>query len=120
MRIAIAILCLALSGCGAYKKQTCMTRLEVLSLMMEATQREQRGMRPAERADILQGQLSLERIKSGNAETAYEKCQRDFRDLLLTCARKERGRFEEAAKAAAEKTNAEYAEEIKALTKDVK
>ena len=120
MKKITVLLCFILSGCGAYKKQECMTRLEVLSLLVEINERDYKVMKPTDKRDLLRGDLSLERMRSGVHLTAYEKCQQDFRDLKEECSRKERGMFEESGRRAAEKTNAKYAKEIKELTGEVK
>lgn len=79
--IIIGLSALSLSGCAT--PQRGMTRLEVLSLLVEIDQRDQNGIKPAEKSDLLLGELSLERMRSSVSQSAYNKCQEDFKDLQM-------------------------------------
>ena len=80
--ICIIFLCATICGCASPSHRG-MTRLEVLQLLVEIDQRDQNGMKPEEKSDLLRAQLSVEKMRSRVSLSAYEKCQRDFRDLEM-------------------------------------
>ena len=79
--LAVAAVALALSGCATPKSG--MSRLEVISLLVEIDQRDQNGIKPAEKSDLLRGELALEKMRSSVRQSAYDKCQEDYRDLQM-------------------------------------
>lgn len=79
--LSVAAVAVSLIGCAS--PQRGMTRLEVLSLLVEIDERDNKGMKPADKSDLLKGQLALERMRSGVHLSGYERCQSDFRDLEM-------------------------------------
>lgn len=56
----LAFVALSLSGCAT--PQRGMTRLEVLTLLLEIDQRDQNGIKPAEKTNLLEGEIALEHL----------------------------------------------------------
>jgi len=78
---AVALVALSLQGCATPKHG--MSRLEVLQLLVEIDQRDQNGIKPVEKSDLLRGELALEKMRSHVNESSYQKCTEDYRDLSM-------------------------------------
>ena len=81
--LCIVFLCATICGCASPVHQRGMTRLEVLQLLVEIDQRDQNGIKPEEKYNLLKTQLDIEKMHSRFNLSAYEKCQRDFHDLEM-------------------------------------